>query len=518
MSQDAALVEIRELESDYEILGELGRGGMAVVYLARDRQLGRQVAIKVIHAAAGADEQMVARQLAEARTVAQLQHPNVVAMYAVRRLSTLGLALVMQYVPGRTLERALREDGPFAPERAEAVLSDIAAALAYAHARGVIHRDIKPDNVFLNDDTGRALLSDFGIALSPEEGRQQVTTDMIVGTPAYMSPEQIDGGQLDGRSDVFGLGLIGYEMLAGPRAWLDEGISDVMYRQKFEQLPPLAEVRPDTPIRLRVAIERALVKERDQRWPTAATFLDALTDDEWVPDAPAPGTPFGTATPGPQRLVTPTPVRSLTPAAATTPLNTMQYRREPDSTPRRSIPSFQPPRPRGRRLAALIIPAVFIAAAAAAMVTHPELIARATGLGHREADDSLRRAQEIGVPEHAGFREPHECRGGARGRRQCGGCRHVECGFVRGASRRHGPGLAVRKMRDSLAKAAGRKPPVVASGSRVEDSAASARQCGRATGAAGADPCASTARRRGRGHSYVRPGRRGRALVLGGRR
>jgi serine/threonine-protein kinase len=102
VSQDATLLEIRELETEYEILGELGRGGMAIVYLARDRELGRHVAIKVIHAAAGIDEEAVARQLVEARTVAQLQHPNVVAIYAVRRLSTLGLALVMQYVPGRT--------------------------------------------------------------------------------------------------------------------------------------------------------------------------------------------------------------------------------------------------------------------------------------------------------------------------------------------------------------------------------------------------------------------------------
>src|SRR5579862_2169659 len=139
----------------------------------------------------------------------------------------------MQYIPGRPLERAMREDGAFPPERAEAILVDITAALAYAHARGVVHRDIKPDNIFLNDETGRALVSDFGIALSAEQGGQQ-PNDMIVGTPAYMSPEQIDGVELDGRSDVFSLGLIGYEMLTGVRPWVDEDISDIMYRQKFE--------------------------------------------------------------------------------------------------------------------------------------------------------------------------------------------------------------------------------------------------------------------------------------------
>jgi serine/threonine protein kinase/alpha-tubulin suppressor-like RCC1 family protein len=463
VSQEATLAEIRELESDYEILGELGRGGMAVVYLARDRQLGRQVAIKVIHAAANVDEQMVARQLAEARTVAQLQHPNVVAMYAVKRLSTLGLALVMQYVPGRTLERALREDGPFTPERAEAVLSDIAAALAYAHARGVIHRDIKPDNVFLNDDTGRALLSDFGIALSAEDGRQQ-PTDMIVGTPAYMSPEQIDGAELDGRSDVFGLGLIGYEMLAGQRPGLDDGISDVMYRQKFEMLPPLAEVRPDTPVRLRAAIERALAKERDQRWPAAANFLDALTDDEWVPDVPAPGAPAAIGTTGPQRAITSTPIRSQTPAASNTPLNTVQYRREPESTPRRSQPSFRPPGPPpARRYLALVIPAVLVAAVAAAMVTHPEFLARATGLGHRAADDSLQRAQELEL----------ESARDSENRLTAEAAREAADSAAAAATSSKDSAEAIRvaiardslvAMRDSLAKLS-RKPPVVASGS-----------------------------------------------------
>jgi serine/threonine protein kinase/alpha-tubulin suppressor-like RCC1 family protein len=465
VTQEAALVEIRELESDYEILGELGRGGMAVVYLARDRQLGRQVAIKVIHAAAGADEQTVGRQLTEARTVAQLQHPNVVAMYAVKRLSTLGLALVMQYVPGRTLERAMREDGVFSPERTEAVLSDIVAALAYAHARGVIHRDIKPDNVFLNDDTGRALLSDFGIALSAEEGRQQLSTDMIVGTPAYMSPEQIDGLELDGRSDVFGLGLIGFEMLAGARPWLDESITDVMYRQKYEMLAPLAEVRPDTPDRLRVVIERALAKDRDERWPTAAMFLDALTSDEWVPDPAAAVGAEAPVKPPPPRAVTPTPVRSLTPASASTPLNTVQYRRDPDTTPRRSIPSFRPPvRRRDRRLMALGIPAVLVAAAAAAMVTHPEFIARAAGLGRHVVDDSAQHAEEVAIEtvrDSADRMTAEAARRAADSAAAAATSSADSSAALRVAIARD----SLLAVRDSLVKIAERKPPVVASGS-----------------------------------------------------
>jgi len=374
VSQEATLVEIRELEAEYEILGELGRGGMAVVYLARDRQLGRQVAIKVIHTAAGADEAVVSRQLVEARTVAQLQHPNVVAIYAVKRLSTFGLALVMQYIPGRTLERAMREDGAFSPERTDAVLSDVAAALAYAHARGVVHRDIKPDNIFLNDETGRALVSDFGIALSAEQGGQQAS-DIIVGTPAYMSPEQIDGLELDGRSDVFSLGLIGYEMLAGVRPWVDESISDVMYRQKFEVLPALADARPDTPERLSVAIERALDKSRDGRWQSAAAFLSALTDDEWVPEER--GQSAGGPAPA-NRLAAQLAGRPASSQASATPLETMQYRRDGVPTPRQGIPQHrQPNRRRRSRARAMALPVLLAAGAAtAAVIARPQLLSR----------------------------------------------------------------------------------------------------------------------------------------------
>jgi alpha-tubulin suppressor-like RCC1 family protein/serine/threonine protein kinase len=378
VEQEATLVEIRELESEYEILGELGRGGMAVVYLARDRQLGRQVAIKVIHAAAGADEAAVSRQLGEARTVAQLQHPNVVAIYAVRRLSTLGLALVMQYIPGRTLERAMREDGCFPPERTEAVLGDVAAALSYAHARGVVHRDIKPDNIFLNDETGRALVSDFGIALSAEAARHE-TNDVIVGTPAYMSPEQIDGLVLDGRSDLFSLGLVGYEMLAGVRPWVDENISDVMYRQKFEALPALVEQRPEVPDRLRVAIERSVMKSRDDRWPSAAAFLAALTDDEWVPSERDAAGRSATQ----NRLGAQLGARAASgPAPSGAPLETMQYRREGVPTPRKGIPARHfAPRRRSRRVPAILLSVVLLAGGATAVVmTHPGLLSQRSRL------------------------------------------------------------------------------------------------------------------------------------------
>jgi alpha-tubulin suppressor-like RCC1 family protein len=419
VAEGATLPEVRELEAEYEILAELGRGGMSVVYLARDRELGRDVAIKVIHAAMGVDEVVVARQLAEARTVAQLQHPNVVAIHAVKRLSTRGLALVMQYVPGRSLGRAIHEDGRFTPERAEAVLSDIAAALAYAHARGVVHRDVKPENIFLNDETGRALLSDFGIALSAEAGRQVPNTDLLVGTPAYMSPEQIDGVVIDGRSDLFSLGIIGYEMLTGVRPWVDDPVSDVMYRQKFEALPSLAEQRPDVPDRLRTVLDRSVQKERDDRWESAGAFLGALADDEWVagPSSPAGGAATNRVA---AHMAGATPRPTTTPAATPAPLETVQFRRPAATTPvegsrpphrgmfvdqRITAPSPEQRGPWGK----ILLAGVFLALAASAVAEFdPSLLSRARHLGTAPPPanaDSLQQATLAAVRDSAAHAE-----------------------------------------------------------------------------------------------------------------
>jgi len=222
-------VEVADLEDEYELLGELGRGASAIVYRARDRALGRLVAIKVVraHSIASADDAML-RLAREARTVAKLQHPNIVTVHAVRRLRTGGLALVMQLVPGRTLKQAITEHGPFAPEQAEQVLRDVASALAYAHAHGVVHRDVKPENIFLDADSGRAMLSDFGIAHSADNESRLTMTGAAIGTPAYMAPEQIDGAPADARSDLYSLGLVTWEMLTGQRPWEGESLFNVI--------------------------------------------------------------------------------------------------------------------------------------------------------------------------------------------------------------------------------------------------------------------------------------------------
>ena len=277
MSDDAEDDVVSDLD-DYTLLGELGRGGSAIVYRARDRDLFRDVAIKVVRPrfAAQADE-AIERLAREARTVARLQHPNIVTVHAVKRLRDGGLALVMQLVPGRTLKQAIQEDGPFSPERAERVLKDIAEALAFAHAHGVIHRDVKPENVFLDRDTDRALLSDFGIAHSAEFDSRLTMTGAAIGTPAYMAPEQIDGAPANARSDLYSLGLVTWEMLTGERPWEGEALYNVIFKQKNEELPAIDAMRPgEVPPRLQYITERMLQKKPAARWAGADGLLVAL--------------------------------------------------------------------------------------------------------------------------------------------------------------------------------------------------------------------------------------------------
>jgi serine/threonine protein kinase/alpha-tubulin suppressor-like RCC1 family protein len=277
-----AAQDVGDITDEYTLLGELGRGGSAIVYRARDRALFRDVAIKVVRPrfAANADD-AIERLEREARTVARLQHPNIVTVHAVKRLRDGGLALVMQYVPGRTLKQAVQEDGPFDAERAERVLKDIAQALAFAHHHGVVHRDVKPENVFLDSATGRALLSDFGIAYSNEFESRLTMTGAAIGTPAYMAPEQIDGAPANARSDVYSLGLVAWEMLTGHRPWEGEALYNVIFKQKHEELPAIDAVRPGAvPQRLQYIVERMLQKKPAARWAGADGLLGAL--DAWV--------------------------------------------------------------------------------------------------------------------------------------------------------------------------------------------------------------------------------------------
>jgi uncharacterized protein YecT (DUF1311 family) len=275
-----AQADLSTLEERYELVREIGRGATALVYLARDRVAGTLVAIKAIRGEFAQDPEVAGRFEREARTAAALDHPNIVRIFAVARLEGRALAIVMQYVPGGTLREALRARPQLTFEEAERVLRDMAAALAYARANGVVHRDVKPENIFLEEGTGRALLSDFGIARSLESDHQLTMTGSAIGTPTYMSPEQIDGLTADGRSDLYSLGLVGWEMLAGQRPWQGESLYNVIYKQKHERLPRLDELRPGIPPSLLFAIEGALLKRREDRWASADEFLERLSDHD----------------------------------------------------------------------------------------------------------------------------------------------------------------------------------------------------------------------------------------------
>ncbi len=287
MNGDRIAGALARLEEEYEIVRELGRGGTALVYLARERATGNEVAIKLIRAKYVEDEEALARFAREARYVAQLNHPNVVALRSVVDLGDAGVALIMAHVAGRTLKQVIQEDGPVSPDRAERVLRDVAAALGAAHAMGIVHRDVKPENIFI-DAQGRALLADFGVARSMTSETQLTMSGVAIGTPAYMAPEQIEGGDLDGRGDIYSLGLVAWEMLTGKRPWDGASLYAVLYNQKHEYLPDVREMRSGVPDRIADVIAGAIEKDRNARWQTVQELVAGLEGSAPVRRTPAP--------------------------------------------------------------------------------------------------------------------------------------------------------------------------------------------------------------------------------------
>src|SRR5215207_5852509 len=269
--------DLRALEREYELIRELGQGGMAAVYLARRRVSGRLVAIKAVRARYADDADALQRFTREAATVAGLDHPNIVRTESIEQIDDRAVAIIMQHVPGGTVRDWLREHGSLGAEHAESILRDVANALGYAHRRGIVHRDVKPENVFLDTQHGRAMLSDFGIARRIEGDAPITLLGSALGTPQYMLPEQIDGRTVDGRSDIYSLGVLGWELLTGQRPWAGESLYGVIYKQKHEDLPRITSLRPRVPANLLYAVERALVKDKKLRWQSIDEFLEQLT-------------------------------------------------------------------------------------------------------------------------------------------------------------------------------------------------------------------------------------------------
>ena len=319
----------------YEIQAEIGRGGMGMVYKGYDPLLDRPVAIKVLAPHLVWEKGFVERFLREARAAARLKHPHIVTIYDVGHEGDW-YYFVMEYLEGQTLAELIRQRGPLSPDEALLILRQLADALDYAHHHGLVHRDVKPGNIIIGP-TGHVTLTDFGIARAAQE-TQLTGTGMVLGTPQYMSPEQVKGLTVDARSDQYSLAILAYEMLTGYVPFQAESTLALMYKIVHEPPPPLRQVRPDLPPAVEEVLAKALAKEPGNRYPTASSFVDALAQaflrqKEAPVMAPPPVEPPTVVSPVPQPAPAPAYAIGGVPPAQPTPIPAYPKSRVPVSRP-----------------------------------------------------------------------------------------------------------------------------------------------------------------------------------------
>ena len=319
---DRVVVAVGDL---YDVQGELGRGGMALVYRAIDRRLKRAVALKVLPPELAFREEVRRRFLREAETSARLNYQNIVPIYSVDEKNGI-VYLVMALVDGETLAARLARAPRMNNDEVRRLLREVAGALAYAHARGVVHRDIKPENILIDRESGRAMVTDFGIARAAEGDAKLTVTGVVIGTPAYMSPEQALGEkEADGRSDIYSLGVVGYLMLTGELPFKASNTPSMMMKHLTERLRPVRELRPDAPADLAAIVEHALAKKPEDRFPSAAEMASAFASPGWH----APGTAAQSSPPASASAPAPP---SAPPASY--PYAPLQYAPAPPALPR----------------------------------------------------------------------------------------------------------------------------------------------------------------------------------------
>jgi len=283
---ESSLPTVRQaLAGRYDVRESIGHGGMGYVYLARDLRLDRLVAVKLLPPQLTADEACRQRFLREARTAAQLAHPNIVPIYTVHEMGDF-VFFTMAYVAGETLAQRVAAGGPLGHEEAARVLTEVGDALAYAHARGVVHRDVKPDNILIEAATGRALLSDFGIAHASADGRATAPGGLVLGTAAFMSPEQARGELVDVRSEVYSLGVVAYYALSGRLPFDAETDAALLMLHITTPAPPLRTVARGVPPRLAQIVDRCLAKEPWLRFRDAPALIRAIAEAVQPPRAP----------------------------------------------------------------------------------------------------------------------------------------------------------------------------------------------------------------------------------------
>ena len=304
---------------DYEILGELGRGGMAAVYLARDLSLNRHVAIKTMLPELIGRQQMVQRFKREAQMAAGLSHPHIVPIHSVKQTDRI-VYFVMKFIEGRDLDALIEQGGRLDVDIARLILQHAGSALAFAHHRGIVHRDVKPANIMI-DENGWAVMTDFGIAKA-DDGHNLTATGTAVGSPHYMAPEQFHNQPLTAAADQYALGVVAYEMLTGRKPFDGNTLAEIIKQHLFNQPPDIKTDRPDLPESVSTAIARMLAKEPSGRFADLDAAVAALgaPDPSRLDEARARLMSFARSAPArAPRLSAPlSPVPTPRPAAPTT--------------------------------------------------------------------------------------------------------------------------------------------------------------------------------------------------------
>jgi serine/threonine-protein kinase len=277
----------RVVDARYRVERRLARGGMATVYEAMDLRLDRTVALKIMHPGLAEDAAFVSRFVREAKSAARLSDPHVVAVYDQGEDGDI-VYLVMEYVSGRTVRDVLREYGRLTAEQALTIIDPVLQALHAAHHAGFVHRDVKPENVLLTDD-GKVKVADFGLARAISAATSTAATQgLLIGTVAYLSPEQVERGIADARSDVYGAGILLYEMVTGSVPFAGETPLAVAYQHVNAAVPAPSSVRPGVPAALDSLVARATARDADDRYPDAASFLAAVRDAKRGMPVPRP--------------------------------------------------------------------------------------------------------------------------------------------------------------------------------------------------------------------------------------
>ena len=262
------------LDGRYLIGSRIARGGMATVYEATDLRLDRTVAVKVMHPGLGDDDEFAARFVAEARAAAKLSHPNVVAVFDQGNDDGT-VFLAMELIPGHTLRDTIGKEAPLSTARTLALLEPVVSALASAHRAGLIHRDVKPENVLISDD-GRIKVADFGLAKAMSATTQHTATGVLIGTVSYVAPELVVEGRSDARADVYAVGVILYEILTGKKPHEGETPIQVAYKHVHEDVPPPSRRVPGIPDYVDALVARATARDREQRPADAGVLLHHL--------------------------------------------------------------------------------------------------------------------------------------------------------------------------------------------------------------------------------------------------